>query len=304
MKRLLKTGAIACFAMWIGTTENFASRQLGIPSYLGKPGDIVSIPITLNNAAAVASVHLQVNYNPQILEFVGARNDGLGAAFELTYSGTDGVVTVMLNRSTSLVAGSGRLAVLQFRVNAGAQAGLSSDLALAVYELTDDSGVRSTNLAESVTATNGQIAVTLGTVDNNSDKIPDAWEAAYGLSTIDPNTGDTDGDGVRDLLEYALGMNPTISDLKGLPLAGKAITNGVEHLTIQFHRRIGAALDYLVEESGNLTSWNSIDQTTHMIGAPIDLGDGFEQVKIHGDIPLSGAARQPRGFMRLRVNAQ
>jgi len=155
-----------------------------------------------------------------------------------------------------------------------------------------------------VTASNGRITVTLGTVDNNSDNIPDDWEASFGLSTIDPNTGDSDGDGINDLLEYALGMNPTIATRKGLPTIGTATINGIEKLTLEFNRRRNAAIDYLVEESSDLSRWQVIDQTTHMVDTPIDLGNGFEEVKVHGDIQMSGPNSQTKGFLRLRVSPQ
>jgi hypothetical protein len=42
--------------------------------------------------------------------------------------------------------------------------------------------------------------------DANGNRLPDAWEAAYGVS--DPN-GDTDGDGLTNLQEYLANTNPT-----------------------------------------------------------------------------------------------
>jgi len=304
MNRFLKKTIIVALSLCMAASASFAQRQLAIPNFVGRPGNIVSIPITLDSASSVAAARIKVNYNPQIVDFVVAKNDGLGAAFELSQSAKDGVITLMLTRSTSLLTGSGRLVVLQFRVNSGAQSGLSSDLALAEYDLSDDSGVKSINLTEPVTASNGRITVTLGTVDNNSDNIPDDWEASFGLSTIDPNTGDSDGDGINDLLEYALGMNPTIATRKGLPTIGTATINGIEKLTLEFNRRRNAAIDYLVEESSDLSRWQVIDQTTHMVDTPIDLGNGFEEVKVHGDIQMSGPNSQTKGFLRLRVSPQ
>ncbi len=49
----------------------------------------------------------------------------------------------------------------------------------------------------------------LGDKDTDGDKLPDAYELAYGT---DPTRRDTDGDGISDAEELEIGSNPTLSD--------------------------------------------------------------------------------------------
>jgi len=50
-------------------------------------------------------------------------------------------------------------------------------------------------------------------VDGDQDGLPDGWEADYGLSVTsgsgnDGSSGDPDGDGVPNIIEYAINTNP------------------------------------------------------------------------------------------------
>ena len=50
-------------------------------------------------------------------------------------------------------------------------------------------------------------------IDGDSDGIPDYWEAIYGLDPIQNDSGnDFDSDGLSNLAEYALELNPRIAD--------------------------------------------------------------------------------------------
>ncbi len=103
---------------------------------------VVIVPVSLDNAAGVAGIRVQVNYDPQVLTLTDVLTAPLGSQFSLSNEIADGAVTIDLVRATPLATGSGRLALLRFVTNAGATTDLYSDLALAKFEISDESGVR------------------------------------------------------------------------------------------------------------------------------------------------------------------
>ena len=300
------------FALWISAAVLFscnarAAKHLELPHYKGRPGQIVPVPITLSSAASLASAKITVNYDPNLLAFVAARNEGLGAAFEMIATAEDGVVTLMFTRSTSMVSGSGILAVIDFQVNATAENGLASDLVIASHELGDETGVRKLELVESVTAQSGSLEVTLNSVDNDRDHIPDDWETGYGLSTVVSNAfTDMDGDGISDFAEYAFGLNPKVPEaLLSNGVRRVLHSDGAEYLAVELRRRTdaGTALTYFVEESPSMTGWTAVSIPSNAIGSAVNIGGGMESIIVRGNIPITGAAARPIGFLRVKVGA-
>jgi hypothetical protein len=105
---------------------------------------------------------------------------------------------------------------------------------------------------------------------------------------------DPDRDGIPNLLEYALGMDPNQASSSGLPVC--AVSG--DYLTLSFNRQKYADdITYGVEAVGNLNSswveiWNSIS-------IPYGGGSNPSQLVIVQDtVPVSDA---PKRFMRLKV---
>jgi hypothetical protein len=105
---------------------------------------------------------------------------------------------------------------------------------------------------------------------------------------------DPDRDGVANLLEYALGMDPNQASSYGMPVAAVP----VDYLTLSFNRQKAATdITYKVEAVGNLNSswveiWNSFN---------VPYGGGSnpsQQVTVQDTVPVSDAANR---FMRLKV---
>ena len=69
----------------------------------------------------------------------------------------------------------------------------------------------------------------------------DQWKSNYNLPIATPATSDGDGDGLWLLLEYALGLDPTVVSVAGLPTG--CVTNGFLTLT---YTTIRAAIDITV----------------------------------------------------------
>ncbi|MDB4730031.1 lamin tail domain-containing protein [bacterium] len=106
---------------------------------------------------------------------------------------------------------------------------------------------------------------------------------------------DPDGDGVSNLLEYALGTDPEVSDgvLEGLVVGHDSNS----YLALSFTRITNAAdLTYLVEIGNDLTGWSMNSSVVDTV----DQGDDAETVIVRDLIPLQEPPAMRR-FMRLRV---
>jgi len=86
------------------------------------------------------------------------------------------------------------------------------------------------------------------------------WAQSYGLNGAAAgfDTADADGDGVRNLLEYVLGGNPTVADSGLLPSVMMVETDGAKYLVLEYQRAVAAAhIPVVVETSTDLTTWTA-----------------------------------------------
>ena len=122
----------------------------------------------------------------------------------------------------------------------------------------------------------------------------DAW-AVRTLDSADPLvTGmlrDPDNDGISNLVEFALGLNPTSASSSGLP---QPLAEGGS-LTLTYQRYSGCELTYIVEVSDDLISWSSSTVSETMSGS-----SGTIQTWVATDSrPLSEGVRR---YMRVRIS--
>ena len=128
--------------------------------------------------------------------------------------------------------------------------------------------------------------------DTSGDGIPDTWAIAHGFNPgLNIAQGDPDSDGIRNLMEFALNLDPRSSDTDGLPIIG--LVGG--HLTIIVSRNPNAGhLQFIPEISSDLETWQSgQDYLTIVEDSPSTLTASDKQ-------PDSGSSHR---FMRLHVVA-
>jgi hypothetical protein len=125
-----------------------------------------------------------------------------------------------------------------------------------------------------VTASNGvppdaTQTFSLSTVTRASNYI-----ASFGLNGSNADlTFDYDHDGMANLLEYALGLNPVIADSSGLPVVTLKNYGGSLYLSMLFHRSsLATDISYIVQASDDLSTWT--DLATSAAGA-VTNGPGF-----------------------------
>lgn len=113
---------------------------------------------------------------------------------------------------------------------------------------------------------------------------------------------DPDGDRTPNLVEFALGMNPTVPDTTffspgqaGLPIGSIENFNGMPYLALTVKRPAGrAGITYGGEVSADLVSWSDAILT----GPATSSGDGAELVVFRDTMPVP---QNTQRFIRLRI---
>ncbi len=104
---------------------------------------------------------------------------------------------------------------------------------------------------------------------------------------------DPDGDGIPNLLEYALGLNPLAPDLGGLPAGAIETVDATSYLTLTVNRNpLATGLTWIVEVSDDLLDWQSGDEAVTVIETTA------ATLKVRDNVPSDSVLRR---FIRLRV---
>ena len=127
------------------------------------------------------------------------------------------------------------------------------------------------------------------------DKPVDAWRfEKFGANANDPaaaDNADWDGDGLRNLVEFALALDPKVSDTNAAPAPSIA----GDHLTISFVPNAAATdLSYIVEASTDFTSWST--SNVEEVSDPNPNPPGLRTFRYA--LPVS---MTDRAFLRLRL---
>ncbi|MGA0900737.1 MAG: cohesin domain-containing protein [Luteolibacter sp.] len=290
-----------------------AEYTLSMPHFLGRPGEVVEVPISIDNGSGYARVRIQINYDPQVAQLISVTSGPVGDQFEMLTTTEDGWVTLDFLRTEDLAGQPGDLARLKFRLNGGSTTDLYSDLSIAKFEIGDSSGVVALSLENDLSTQNGSITVSLNShIDNGSNGLPDWWEDLHGLDKFSMLTAnsDADGDGATAILEYGLNGNPNQADARSLfGIARKSENPSVMQLSLQL-RNDDPSLVYQLGTSSNLTNWTrypitwngtawSIDNNPLgiSIGSSVSEGNGIWTLKLEQSSEGSG-----KQFFRTEVD--
>ena len=100
------------------------------------------------------------------------------------------------------------------------------------------------------------------------------WRNGYGDAFT--ASGDDDGDGISNALEYALALNPLVRNNAALPTGQLIADGGQTYLAITFRHRPAADLATVVETSDNLSAWGSSPSVV-MVSSTDNLDGTFTQ---------------------------
>lgn len=161
-----------------------------------------------------------------------------------------------------------------------------------------------------VTATNGVAPNATQTFALNTATQANNYIASFGLVGSDAVlTYDYDQDGLANLLEYALGLDPTIVSLSGLPTVSLKDYSGTIYLSMLFHRSsLATDLSYIVQGSSDLVTWTDLGTST---AGGMTSGPGFVTetgsapnftVEVRDTVPDDGDPLTKR-YLRLKVTS-
>jgi len=144
-------------------------------------------------------------------------------------------------------------------------------------------------------------------VGDGSKSLLDEWkERWFGAEVSDrtANSADFDGDGLSNLLEYALDLDPTSSTIESKPVIGRIKIAGKTYLTLTYvHRIEDPKLHLEVVASGDIKQnedqWSI--QTGEIEEPQDDLPPGMKRTTFRDSVALEDAGFR---FLRLRVSLE
>jgi len=121
--------------------------------------------------------------------------------------------------------------------------------------------------------------------------LPDWWEFYHlGERGSDPLASSA-GDGVSNLMKYALGVDPAFAIPGGLlSINLQTFTDGNVYPTITYIQRSDAAGLIVLEQSGGGGIWQSGQSYFASVGGPVDLGNGTQIVTYRSLTAMPAAA--------------
>jgi hypothetical protein len=214
-----------------------------------------------------------------------------------TFSGTApvGSTVYLFEGDTPIASGSAPAGTYSITLANPLTLGAHSIVAVAV------------DVNDMVSSFSGELTITI--VESRYE----SWkEENFGEDANDPliagDDVDPDGDGIANLMEYGLGLDPNISSLAGAPVVW--LEGATDRLRLQFDRLSDRNdLNYIVQVSDDLATWTSIAQAvgsdasmTVLGGLAVivsETGTTTKTVVVEDNTSPAGPAKR---FLRLIVN--
>jgi hypothetical protein len=277
----------------------------GADGYLIQRSGSGSGPYTNVGAMSGAAVFSDTSLpSGQIFYYQVAATNGAGSGpFSASVSGgrippaPAGVTAVPGSAQVSLSWGAGdsatTVSVKRSSLSGGPYTTLASGIAGTSY--TDAAVTAGTTYFYALTASNGVGESTLSAEVYTAPLTAlQSWRLSnFGTFTnagVAADTANPAGDGIPNLMKYALGLDPGIANATARPLA--VLTNGC--LRIDFTRIADPDLTYSVEASGDLVRWTNVWSSSGLSNVPgtVSVSDT--------NAPVLSTSRR---FLRLRVTA-
>ena len=120
-----------------------------------------------------------------------------------------------------------------------------------------------------------------------------------GHPAVSGDDADPDGDGIPNLLEYALDLAPRTANVAGLPVVGTTVISGSKYLTLTYTQVIaGTDISYVPQVSGDLAAQASGANAVATVSATND-ADGTTRTVVMRDLTASTAPGAR--FIRLEI---
>jgi hypothetical protein len=109
------------------------------------------------------------------------------------------------------------------------------------------------------------------------------------------------GDGIPNLMKYALDLDPWTDGVSGLPPVSAAATGSGNYITLTYTQPLSATdVTYTVQVSTDLMTWNSGTGYTSSPKVVLNPGGVTQSVTVQAVAPIGGST--PREFIRLQVS--